>query len=64
MTVLATSLPSHGVQGFLYVVALALFLTGGIVAWFTPLLGRAVAFTAWGLMVVALVAAWVQLASS
>jgi hypothetical protein len=61
---LATSAPSHGAQGFLFIVAVILFVIAAIVAWFTPLLGRAVSFAAAGLAVATLVLAWVQLAAS
>lgn len=62
--ILATSAPSAGTQGFLFVVALALFAIAGIIAWFTPALNRAVAFGFWGLTVCAFVWAWVQLAAT
>lgn len=61
---LAMSVPSHGMQAFLFIVALVLFLTAGIVAWFTPALNKAVAFGFWGLTVVAFVWAWIELALS
>jgi hypothetical protein len=64
MHILATSPPSHNAQGLLYVLALVLFAIGAIIAWATPLLNRAVAFVAVGLAVVAIVALWVQFASS
>lgn len=64
MRILATSSPSHGTQGFLYVIAVVLFLIGAVIAWFTPLTARAIACIAAGLTVVALVFAWIQLAAT
>lgn len=62
--ILATSAPSHGAQAFLFVVAFFLFVTAGIVAWWTPMLNRAAALTAWGLAVFTVVFLWIQLSAS
>lgn len=64
MRLLATSTPDHGTQGLLYIIAVVLFAIAVIVAWFTPLLNRAVAFGFAGLAVCAVVWAWVELAAS
>lgn len=61
---LATSVPSHGAQSFLYILAVILFAIAVIVAWFTPMLNRALAFGFAGLAVVAVVWAWIELAAS
>lgn len=61
---LATSGPSNGTQGFLFVIAVILFVIAVVVAWFTPMLNRACAFAFAGLAFCALVWAWVQLAAT
>lgn len=64
MDILATSVPSHGTQAFLFAVAFFLLVTAGIVAWFVPpLVHRAVALAAWGLAAFVLVFLWIQAAA-
>lgn len=65
MHILATSAPSHGAQGVLFLIALVLFVIAAIVAWAVPpILHKAIAAAFVGLAVCALVWTWVQLAAS
>lgn len=59
---LATTGPSHGMQGFLFLVAAICFIIAVVIAWFTPHLQRAIAFGFAGFVFCAVVWAWVEFA--